>query len=178
MNIDPITKQPHPIDLCREFREVLGLPAGALACSPEQAWTEAVGAVLAWRVALTKINDWSRVAIEEAPEWQLQALAQIGLHARACLFPPQPWPVPVPASDTAVTDAMEPTFGALPPFPPIPCAAGCIVKDYPGSPRCHVDAYTFEQLRDYAARYANLAVAAAKAPGEAPDSIPQPEGST
>jgi hypothetical protein len=34
--------QPHPIDLARELREVLGLPSGALPITPKAAWDEAI----------------------------------------------------------------------------------------------------------------------------------------
>ena len=34
--------EPLPIDLARELREALGMFAGAMPCSPKQAWDEAI----------------------------------------------------------------------------------------------------------------------------------------
>lgn len=37
--------EPEPIDLVRELRETLGLFAGAMPCSPQEAWNEALDKV-------------------------------------------------------------------------------------------------------------------------------------
>ncbi len=34
--------QPHPIDLCQELREAVGLFSGAMVCTPKEAWDEAI----------------------------------------------------------------------------------------------------------------------------------------
>jgi hypothetical protein len=43
----PAPGEPTPIDLCRELRAALGMPDGAMPCSPKEAWDEAIAKVRA-----------------------------------------------------------------------------------------------------------------------------------
>ncbi len=59
---------PHPIDLARELRETLGLPAGALPITPRQAWDEAIAEVERLRAGNDEQHRPATVSVTESLE--------------------------------------------------------------------------------------------------------------